>query len=74
MAATAREEVVALLAEFGGRAPQEVPERVDSMELAWLAHVLEQRHGWPLDDDALSRIATVADAARLLEGLRAAER
>ncbi|MFD0567698.1 hypothetical protein ACFQ2M_41320 [Kitasatospora saccharophila] len=67
---TAREEVLALLAEFGGRTPQEVPERIDSMELAWLAHVIEQRHGQRLDDDTLARIATVSDAALLLDGLR----
>ncbi|GAA2109026.1 hypothetical protein GCM10009759_49330 [Kitasatospora saccharophila] len=70
MAVTAREEVLALLAEFGGRTPQEVPERIDSMELAWLAHVIEQRHGQRLDDDTLARIATVSDAALLLDGLR----
>ncbi|MFJ5231393.1 acyl carrier protein [Kitasatospora sp. NPDC088391] len=67
-----RDEVVSLLAEFGGRAPEEVPERIDSMELAWLAHVLEQRHGRRLDDDTLARIATVADAAALLESFRTA--
>ncbi len=70
-AATARDEVLVLLAEFGGRTPEEVPERVDSMELAWLAHVIEQRHGRRLDDDTLARIATVSDAAELLDALRA---
>jgi hypothetical protein len=63
-----RAEVVALLATLGDRAPADVPDRVDSLELAWLVHQVEQRHGvrLDLDDDELGRMATVSGAAEVL--------
>ena len=46
-----RDEIVAILAAFGDRPPEEVPEGIDSMELAWLVHQIEQRYGGSVDDD-----------------------
>ncbi|MET9617186.1 acyl carrier protein [Kitasatospora indigofera] len=65
-AAPGRDEVVAMLAGFGDRAPEEVPEGIDSMELAWLAHQIEQRYDRRLDDDTLARLSTVSDVVELL--------
>ena len=59
-----------MLAAFGDRPPEQVPEGIDSMELAWLAHRIEQDHGLRLDDDALARMTTVTGALRLLAELR----
>jgi len=61
-----RDEVVALLAAFGERTPEQVPEGIDSMELAWLTHQLEQRYGLWLDDDALARMTTVSGVLQVL--------
>ena len=40
-----RSEVVAMLATYGDRRPEQVPEAIDSLELAWLIHQVEQRYG-----------------------------
>ncbi|MEY9928374.1 acyl carrier protein [Catenulispora sp. GP43] len=63
-----RDEVVAMLATYGERTPDEVPESVDSLELAWLIHQVEQRYGRPFDadDDALARMTTVSAVVRVL--------
>ena len=73
--ASRRGEVLELLATYGERRPDEVPEGIDSLELAWLIHQIEQRYGGRLDlDDAeLSRMSTVTGAAELLGELRAVE-
>jgi acyl carrier protein len=65
-AAPDRAEIVAILAAFGDRPPEEVPESVDSMELAWLVHQLEQRYELVLGDEELARMETVADVLRVL--------
>ncbi|MEY9890175.1 acyl carrier protein [Catenulispora sp. MAP5-51] len=67
-AGTHRDEVVAMLATYGERTPEEVPESVDSLELAWLIHQVEQRYGRPFDadDEALARMTTVSAAVRVL--------
>jgi hypothetical protein len=65
-AAPDRAEIVAILAAFGDRSPGEVPESIDSMELAWLVHQLEQRYELVLGDDELARMETVADVLRVL--------
>lgn len=57
-----RAEIVDWLAALGDRRPGEVRERIDSMELAWLVHQVEQRYGRELDDDQLDRIKTIDDA------------
>ncbi|MEZ0114295.1 acyl carrier protein [Catenulispora sp. EB89] len=63
-----RDEVVAMLATYGERTPDEVPETVDSLELAWLIHQVEQRYGRPFDadDDALARMTTVGAVVEVL--------
>lgn len=57
-----------MLATYGERTPQEVPETVDSLELAWLIHQVEQRYGRPFDadDEALARMTTVSAVVRVL--------
>lgn len=66
-----RDEVVAMLATYGERSPEEVPESVDSLELAWLIHQVEQRYGRPFDadDDALARMTTVSAVVEVLGDL-----
>lgn len=63
-----RDELVAMLAELTDRPADQVPERVGSMELAWLVHGVEQRYGQPLDltDEQLLAIRTVSDAVAVL--------
>ncbi len=63
-----RAEVVAMLAGYGERSPEQVRERIDSLELAWLVHQVEQRHGrmLDLDDDVLMRMTTVTGAVEAL--------
>ncbi|MGW5355917.1 hypothetical protein ACWERV_36095, partial [Streptomyces sp. NPDC004031] len=58
-AAPGRAEILAILAAFGDRPPEEVPETVDSMELAWLVHQLESRYGATVPDSSLVRMTTV---------------
>jgi hypothetical protein len=66
-----RSDVVAMLATYGDRRPEQVPEAIDSLELAWLIHQIEQRYG-PLDvdDDMLARMSTVTSVVSLLRDLR----
>jgi acyl carrier protein len=59
-----RAEIIDWLADLGERSSG--AERIDSMELAWLAHQVEQRYGVELDDDQLERITTVDDAVAVL--------
>jgi hypothetical protein len=63
-----RAEVLALLASYGGRGVAAVPEGIDSLELAWLVHQVEQRYGRELDlnDALLARMGTVDGAAEVL--------
>jgi acyl carrier protein len=70
-ATPARNEVLAILAAYGERTPEQVPEDIDSMELAWLVHQLDQRYGRALDADdaALARMATVTGVVDLLAEL-----
>jgi hypothetical protein len=65
-----RAEIVDWLAALGERPPGN--ERIDSMELAWLVHQVEQRYAIELTDDQLERIHTIDDAVAVLaEVLRA---
>jgi hypothetical protein len=66
-----RSDVVAMLATYGDRQPDQVPEAIDSLELAWLIHQIEQRYG-PLDvdDDELARMSTVTGVLGVLTDLR----
>jgi hypothetical protein len=63
-----RDEVIALLATYGDRVPAQVRERIDSLELAWLIHQVEQRHSvaLDLDDDSLNAMSTVDGAVTVL--------
>ena len=67
----ARSEVVAMLATYGDRRPEQVPEAIDSLELAWLIHQVEQRYGaLVVDDDAIARMSTVTGAVEVLRDLK----
>jgi hypothetical protein len=63
-----RADVVAMLASFGDRRPDEVPEHLGSLEVAWLVHQVEQRYGVTLDltDDELARMSTVSNVTDVL--------
>jgi acyl carrier protein len=48
-----------------------VPEAIDSLELAWLIHQIEQRYGvLDVDDDMLERMSTVAGVVDVLSDLK----
>jgi hypothetical protein len=66
-----RSDVVAMLATYGDRQPEQVPEAIDSLELAWLIHQIEQRYG-ALDvaDAMLARMSTVTGVLAVLQDLR----
>ena len=67
-----RSDVVAMLASYGDRQPEQVPEAIDSLELAWLIHQIEQRYGeLDLDDEMLERMSTVAGVVEVLLDLGA---
>ena len=59
-----RAEIVNWLAALGERPPGN--DRIDSMELAWLVHQVEQRYAIELTDDHLEQIQTVDDAVTVL--------
>ena len=59
-----RDDIITWLAGLGERPPG--AERIDSMELAWLVHQVEQRYGVELTDDQLERMTTVDDAVAVL--------
>lgn len=63
-----RADLLTMLAELTAKPADEVPDRVGSMELAWLVHLVEQRYGRQLDltDDELAGIRTVDDALVVL--------
>jgi len=63
-----RGDVVAMLATLGNRTPEQVHERIDSLEQVWLVHQVEQRYGVSLDlsDDQLERMSTVSGAVEVL--------
>jgi len=69
--APTRTDVVAMLATYGDRDPGQVPEAIDSMELAWLLHQIAQRYGdIDLDDDLLARMSTVTGVVEVLADLK----
>lgn len=63
-----RADIVAMLASFGDRSPDVVPETIGSMELAWLVHQLEQRYGAALrlEDADIMRMTTVMAAVEVI--------
>lgn len=66
-----RADVVSMLAAYGDRDPDEVGERLDSLELTWLLAQAERRYGVELDltDEVFAAMTTVSGA---LDALRAA--
>lgn len=63
-----RDMVVTMIAGLGARPADAVTESIDSLELAWLVHLVEQRYGieLDLDDAAMGRMATVTGALEVL--------
>ena len=60
-----------MLATYGDRDPEQVPEVIDSLELVWLIHQIEQRYGeLEVDDDMLARMSTVTGVLDVLTDLR----
>ena len=57
-----------MLAGLGARQDGDTREQLDSMELAWLLHQVEQRYGVSveLDDRQLGRMSTVTGAVDVL--------
>lgn len=64
----ARDDVVTMIASLGDRGVDEVGDRVDSMQLAWLVHQAEQRYGVEieLNDGQYARMSTVDGAVEVL--------
>ncbi len=64
----ARGDVLIMIASLGDRTVDEVGDRVDSMQLAWLVHQVEQRYGVAieLDDGQFARMSTVDGAVEVL--------
>lgn len=63
-----RDDVLAMLARFGDRAPQEVSEELGSLELTWLVAQVEQRYDLvlDLDDEQFAGMTTVTRALAVL--------
>jgi len=60
-----------MLATYGDRQSEQVPEAIDSLELAWLMHQIEQRYGaLDVDDDMIARMSTVTGVVDVLKDLR----
>ncbi|WP_410818168.1 acyl carrier protein [Micromonospora sp. 050-3] len=59
-----RADLMTMLAELTAKPAADVSDRIGSMELAWLVHLVEQRYERRLDitDDELAGIRTVDDA------------
>jgi acyl carrier protein len=69
-----RSDVVAMLATYGERRPDQVLEEIDSLELTWLIHQIEQRYGTlDVDDDALDKMSTVTGVLDVLQELKVAD-
>jgi acyl carrier protein len=66
-----RADVERILAGFHSRPVSEIPERIDSMELAWLVHQVEQRYDLriELSDRQLGHMGTVTGAVEVLREL-----
>ncbi|MFJ3788892.1 acyl carrier protein [Kitasatospora sp. NPDC090091] len=63
-----RAEVRTILAAFGQRAAEDVPEELGSLELTWLIAEFEQRYGvqLDLDDEQFEAVRTVDTATEVL--------
>jgi hypothetical protein len=65
-----REDMLAMLASYGDRAPHEVGEELGSLELTWLIAQVEQRYAVVLDlsDETFAGMSTVNAALEVLRG------
>lgn len=72
-AAPDRADIVAVLAAFGDRSPESVPERIGSLELTWLITSIEQTYQVTLDptDDELATMTTLSGAVQAFRDLLA---
>jgi hypothetical protein len=63
-----RQDILALLAGYDDRDPGDIGEELDSLELAWLVHAVEQRYAVALDNDdaTLLRMSNVDGAVAVL--------
>lgn len=63
-----RAMVIGMLAGYDGRTPDQVGERIDSLELAWLVHELQSAHAVRHDfgDDELVAMGTIDGAVAVL--------
>jgi len=63
-----RDEVIAMLAAFGQRSPDEVAEEIGSLELTWLITKVELRYGVTLElsDETMAEMTTVSGAVTAL--------
>lgn len=63
-----RDEVIAMLASFGQRSPDEVAEQIGSLELTWLVTKVELRYGVTLElsDETMAQMTTVSGAVTAL--------
>jgi hypothetical protein len=70
-AAPGRADIVAMLAAFGDRSPDSVPERIGSLELTWLITSIEQAYHVTLDptDDDLAAMTTLSGAVQTFRDL-----
>jgi hypothetical protein len=66
-----RAEVIAVIAELGDRTPQDVTEKIGSLEVAWLVSQLEQRYDTTLEltDEEFEQMGTVTGAVVTLRDL-----
>jgi hypothetical protein len=72
-AAPGRADIVAMLAEFGDRPADSVPERIGSLELTWLITNIEQTYQVTLDptDEELAMMTTLSGAVQAFRDLLA---
>lgn len=63
-----RDEVVAILATQQNLARDAVSERLDSLDLVWLLHTVQERYGVEIDisDGQFGAVRTIADAVAVL--------
>jgi hypothetical protein len=63
-----RAEVIGMLASFGQRSIDEVPEQIGSLELTWLITQVELHYGVTLElsDETLVQMTTVSSAVTAL--------
>lgn len=72
-AAPGRADIVAMLAAFGDRPAESVPERIGSLELTWLITSVEQTYQVTLEptDEELATMTTLSGAVQTFRALLA---